>query len=204
MSAACTIHIVDDDAGVRRSLERLLRAAGFKVVLYDTALSFLEAAPLLAAGCILLDARMPEIAGLEIQARLKHLRVGLPLIMTSDHGDVRMAVRAMKAGAADFIVKPLDGDHLLAAIEEALAHPRYSGRQGDIAEAVQRVAALSPREREVLDALTAGNPNKTIARDLGISVRTVEVHRARMLERLGTHHLAVAVRLAVMAGLYAG
>jgi two-component system response regulator FixJ len=199
MSVERTVHLVEGDAGVRRWLARLLHAGGFAAVVYDSAASFLGSALVLASGCIVLDARMPEIDGLEIQAQLKQLGVRLPLIMISDDGDVRTVVRAMKAGAADFMAKPLDDEDLLNAIEAALAHPSHARHRTDIAEAVRRISTLSPREREVLEALMAGRPNKTIARDLGISVRTVEVHRARMLERLGARHVAVAVRLGVIA-----
>src|ERR1700716_80436 len=121
MSAEPTVHVVDDDAAVRRSLERLLDAAGFRVVSYDLPLAFLEAAPGLSAGCVLLDMRMPGMDGLEVQARLIRLGVSLPVIVMTDHGDVQSAVRAMKAGAVDFIEKPFDDDTLLNAIEAALA-----------------------------------------------------------------------------------
>jgi two-component system response regulator FixJ len=192
------VHIVDDDASVRRSLERLLQVAGLKTVAHETARDFLEAAPGLSEGCILLDIRMPEIDGLEVQARLNRLGCCLPLIAMTGHGDVTTAVRAMKAGAVDFLEKPLDDEHLLGAIEKALHAPR-AARERAAAEATVRIARLSPRERDVLDGLVAGQSNKEIADDLGISVRTVEVHRVRMLARLQTRHLADAIRLAVMS-----
>jgi two-component system response regulator FixJ len=201
MSAEPTVHVVDDDAAVRRSLERLLDAAGFRVVSYDLPLAFLEAAPGLSAGCVLLDMRMPGMDGLEGQARLIRLGVSLPVIVMTDHGDVQSAVRAMKAGAVDFIEKPFDDDTLLNAIEAALAKVGQPAHEREAAQAAQRIATLSPREREVLDALLTGRANKVIAFDLGISVRTVEVHRARMMERLGTRQLAEAIRLGVMAKL---
>ena len=201
MSAEPTVHVVDDDAAVRRSLERLLDAAGFRVVSYDLPLAFLEAAPGLSAGCVLLDMRMPGMDGLEVQARLVRLGVSLPVIVMTDHGDVQSAVRAMKAGAVDFIEKPFDDDTLLNAIEAALAKVGQPAHEREAAQAAQRIATLSPREREVLDALLTGRANKVIAFDLGISVRTVEVHRARMMERLGTRKFADAVRLAVLAKL---
>jgi two-component system response regulator FixJ len=196
------VHIIDDDAPVRRSLERLLQSAGLKTVAHKTALDFLEAAPGLSAGCILLDIRMPGMDGLELQARLNHLGCCLPLIAMTGHGDVVTAVRAMKAGAIDFLEKPFDDEHLLGAIEEAMAHPPRAARQraaAEAAEAAERIARLSRREREVLDGLVAGRANKAIADDLGISVRTVEVHRVRMLARLQTRHLADAIRLAVIS-----
>jgi two-component system, LuxR family, response regulator FixJ len=193
------VHIVDDDAPVRRSLERLLQVAGLKTVAHETARAFLEAAPRLSAGCILLDIRMPEIDGLEVQDRLNELGCCLPLIAMTGHGDVRTAVRAMKAGAVDFLEKPLDDEDLLGAIEKALAQAPRAARERAAAEAAERIARLSPREREVLDGLVAGRTNKAIADDLGISVRTVEVHRVRMLARLHTRHLADAIRLAVIS-----
>jgi two-component system response regulator FixJ len=142
--------------------------------------------------------------GLALQARLAKLDNNLPVIVITGQGDVQTAVRAMKAGAVDFIEKPYDDEVLVKAIELALSMPRQSDRDREAIEAVQRVAALSPREREVLDALVAGRPNKVIAYDLHISVRTVEVHRARMMERLGVRQLAEAIRLAVMARLARG
>jgi two-component system response regulator FixJ len=147
---------------------------------------------------MLLDVYLPGMNGLELQARLIELNVGLPIIVMTGHGDITTAVRAMKAGAADFIEKPFDDKPLLAAIEAALG---YAARERSIAEAATVVATLSPRERDVLDGILAGRPNKIIAFDLGISPRTVEVHRARMLERLGVRNIAGAIRLAVMAGL---
>lgn len=197
-----TVHVVDDDPAVRRSLERLLDAAGFHVVSYQSPAAFLNAASGLSAGCVLLDIRMPGVDGLEVQARLNRLRVNLPVIVMTGHGDVPSAVRAMKAGAVDFLEKPFDDETLLNAIGGAFAKAsRLIGGDREAVRAAQRIATLSPREREVLDALLAGRPNKVIAFDLNISVRTVEVHRARMMERLGTKQFADAIRLAVMAKL---
>jgi two-component system response regulator FixJ len=144
---------------------------------------------------------MAGMDGLEVQARLLALGVPLPVIVMTGHGDIQSAVRAMKAGAVDFIEKPYSDEVLLNAIEAALAIAAPPDREREAARAAHRIAALSPREREVLDALVAGRPNKVIAFDLSISVRTVEVHRARMMDRLGTRQLAEAIRLAVMAKL---
>jgi two-component system response regulator FixJ len=202
MPAERTVHIVDDDAAVRRSLERLLNSAGFKAVSYETPMAFLDAASSVTGGCVLLDVRMPGMDGLALQAWLRKLEVQLPVIMVTVQGDIQTAVRAMKAGAVDFIEKPFNDEVLLKAIEVALA--RGGGRlnrDSAAQEAIERISALSRREREVLDALVAGRPNKVIAFDLGISVRTVEVHRARMMDRLGVRQLAEAIRLAVIAGL---
>jgi two-component system response regulator FixJ len=179
----------------------LLNAAGFRAVSYETPMAFLASAPGLSSGCVLLDVRMPGMDGLTLQARLAKLDNHLPVVVMTGQGDVQTAVRAMKAGAVDFIEKPYDDEVLVKAIELALSLPRQSDRNREAAEAAQRVAALSPRERQVLDALVAGRPNKVIAYDLGISARTVEVHRARMMERLGVRQLAEAIRLAVMARL---
>jgi two-component system response regulator FixJ len=196
-----TVYVVDDDAGVRRSIERLLDVAGFKAVSYETPMEFLAAAPGLSSGCVLLDIRMPGMDGLTLQARLAELDNHLPVVVMTGQGDVQIAVRAMKAGAVDFIEKPYDDEVLVKAIEQALSLSRQSDRNREAAEAAQRVDALSPRERQVLEALAAGRRNKVIAYDLGISVRTVEVHRARMMERLGVRQLAEAIRLAVIARL---
>jgi two-component system response regulator FixJ len=203
-SAGQTIYIVDDDADVRRSLQRLLDAAGFRPVTFESAAAFLGAASSLAAGCILLDIQMPGMDGLELQSRLLHLGIAWPVILMAGQGDVQSAVRAMKAGAIDFIEKPFDNEVLFKAIEAAFARASQLNRAHEAEEAARRIAALSPREREVLDALVSGRPNKVIAYDLGLSVRTVEVHRTRMMDRLGVRQLAEAIRLAVMAGLAPG
>ena len=200
MPAERTIHVVDDDAAVRHSLERLLESMGFATVSYTTPGAFLLAAPHLLGGCVLLDVKMPGISGLEVQARLRTIGFVQPIIVITGQGDIQTAVLAMKAGAFDFLEKPYEDEVLLAAIEAALA----ASPDDHIHQAVdsaQRIARLSPREREVLDALVAGASNKVIAFGLGLSVRTVEVHRARMMERLGTRQLAEAIRLAVLATL---
>jgi two-component system response regulator FixJ len=199
MAAERVVHVVDDDVAVRRSLERLLDSAGLRVVSYETPVDFLGVASQLSGGCLLLDVRMPGMDGLELQARLRQAGLAIPVIVMTGQGDVHTAVRAMKAGAVDFLEKPFNDDVLLRTIEAAFARGERSDRTRDAAEAAQRIALLSPREREVLEALVAGRPNKVIASDLGISVRTVEVHRARMMERLGVRQFAEAVRLAVMA-----
>jgi len=195
------VYIVDDDPAVRRSLEWLLDAAGFRAVSYATPKAFLVVAGGLPAGCALLDVRMPEMDGLQVQSRLLSIKPDLPVIVMTGQGDVQTAVCAMKAGAVDFIEKPYSDDALIAAIESALTACAPKDRTGDIAAAVALVDTLSPRERQVLEALVAGRPNKVIAFDLGISVRTVEVHRARMMDRLGVAQFAEAVRLSVLASL---
>ena len=194
-----TVHVVDDDAAVRRSLERLLDSAGLHAISYETSLAFLDASPKLQPGCLLLDIKMPGMDGLELQAVLRQSDVLIPVIMMTGHGDVQSAVRAMKNGAVDFIEKPYSDDVLLGAIEAALARVDRPDLGRETAEAAERIATLTPREHEVLLALVMGRPNKIIASDLGISIRTVEVHRARMMDRLGVRQLAEAVRLAVLA-----
>jgi two-component system, LuxR family, response regulator FixJ len=201
MPSKPVVHVVDDDAAIRRSLERLLASAGFTPVSYETSVAFLGAASGRLTGCVLLDLWMPGMDGLEVQAHLRQMDVLLPVIVMTAGGDVQTAVRAMKAGAIDFIEKPFDDEVLLSAIEASLAPAGYGDRADEILDAERRLGALSPRERQVLDALLAGRPNKVIAYDLGLSVRTVEVHRARMMERLGVRHLSQAIRVAVMAKL---
>jgi two-component system response regulator FixJ len=202
MKAEGTVHIADDDVAVLHALQRLLRYAGYETVAYESASAVLEAAATgLSAGCLLVDVRMPGVGGLELQARLNDLGTRLPVIMMTGQADVSTAVSAMKAGAFDFIEKPLDEARLLRAIRMALAGAGRVAREREIAEAATLVDTLSPRERQVLDALMAGRSNKVIAYDLNISERTVETHRARMLERLGTHSLGETIRIAVMASL---
>jgi two-component system, LuxR family, response regulator FixJ len=201
MSARPACHVVDDDPQVRRSLERVLLSEGFTPILYDSGFAVLDAASGLSAGCMIVDVRMPGMGGLELLARLNDLGISLPVIMMTGHSDVPTAVRAMKAGAVDFIEKPLDEERLLASIDAALRSAGRAGRDREAAGAARRIAPLSRRERQVLDGLVAGHANKVIAYNLGISTRTVEVHRARMLVRLGTRHTAEAIRLAVMATL---
>jgi two-component system, LuxR family, response regulator FixJ len=201
METERAVHVVDDHAGVRRSLETLLRSAGFGCISYESALAFLESMQEPSAGCVLVDVRMPEMDGFELQARLNRIGCGLPIILMTAQGDVELAVRAMKAGAVDFIEKPFDDERLIAAIDAAHSGSGRRAADREVAEAAERIASLSPRERQVLDGLLAGRQSKVIAYDLGISLRTVEAHRARLMERLGTRRLAEAIRLAVLAGL---
>jgi two-component system response regulator FixJ len=201
MTGKRIVHVIDDDAAVRRALVRLLRSEGLEAVTYETAQAVLNAAPSLSSGCILLDLQMPGMDGLELLARLGELGIELPVIVVTGHGDVPTAVRAMKAGAVDFIEKPIDETQLFAAIDAALAEKKFAVRDRVVAGATERMALLSPRERQVLEAIAVGRPSKLIAYDLGISVRTVEVHRAHMLDRLGVRNMAEAIRIAVMATL---
>jgi two-component system response regulator FixJ len=199
MSATDAIHIVDDDAGVRDALRVLLETAGFTVRTHDDAAAFLAVAGT-ATGCVLTDVRMPGIDGLELQVRLARQRVKLPVIVMTGQGDIPIAVRAMQAGAVDFLEKPVAEQRLLSAIERALAESR---RLHDIAAAAARaadsLAKLTPREREVLDLLVTGLPNKAVANRLGASPRTIEVHRARVLEKLQARSLPELVRIVLSA-----
>lgn len=194
------VYIVDDDAAVRRSLGRLLESAGLTSRSFDTPAEFLDAAPNLTRGCVLLDVRMPGMSGLEVQAALDRMSSTIPVVLMTGQGDVPTAVRAMKGGAVDFLEKPFDDEVLLSAIELALARSGGSDRSREAIQASRRLDVLSRRERQVLDAIASGQPNKIIAFRLGISIRTVEVHRARMMHRLGVRQVAEAVRLVVLAG----
>jgi two-component system response regulator FixJ len=182
-------------------MARLLRTAGFETVAYETAQAVLNAAPNLSSGCMLLDLRMPGMDGLELLARMGEFGIDLPVIVLTGHGDVPTAVQAMKAGALDFIEKPIDEDQLLGAIRAALADKKPGARLRAVAQAAEQMTLLSPRERQVLEAIAGGRLNKVIAYELGISVRTVEVHRAHMLDRLGVRNIAEAIRIAVLAAV---
>src|SRR3984885_11369150 len=201
MATERTVYVLDDDDAVLRSLERLLSSANFKPVTFGHPSGFLTAAKTFKTGCVLLDVRLPGMSGLEVQTQLMKMRNDLAVIVVTGQGDIQTAVRAMKAGATDFLEKPYSDHALLGSIEMAFGKGTFSDRDRDIADAARRVATLSPREREVLDGLLTGQPNKLIAYHLGISVRTVEVHRARMMERLGVRQLAEVIRVGVLARL---
>ena len=196
---APVIHVLDDDPGVRRSLDRLLRSVGYEVRLYDSAFALIEAAPGLS-GCILLDVRMPDMDGLEVQERIRD-KSSCPVILMTGHGDVAMAIQAIKAGAVDFLEKPFPEDKLLNAIDSAFRQAGVRHVEAIALDSARKMAGLSRREREVLEALVLGEAHKAIAHKLGISVRTVELHRTRMLRRLGTRRLSDAIKVAVLADL---
>lgn len=196
------IFIVDDEDAVRRSASFMLKTSGFAVATLASGPEFLRDVRTKAPGCILLDVRMPDMAGLEVQQRLRDMGVALPVIILTGHGDVAIAVRAMKAGAIDFIEKPFEKAVLLKALETGFGRLESSGEAGRQSEEAEvRIAALTPREREVLDGLAQGLPNKTIAYDLGISARTVEVHRANLMTKLDVRSFSDALRIAFAAGL---
>ncbi len=196
------VHIVDDDEAIRQSVGFLLRKAGYAVETYASGTQFLKAVTRETRGCVLLDVRMPDLDGLAVQARLAETGIALPVIMLTGHGDVTLAVRAIKAGAVEFLEKPFERTVLIAAIETALAQAARADR-GDLtaADAVVRLAALTQRERDVLDGMVLGRPNKLIAYDLSIATRTVEVHRANLMEKLSARSLSDVLRIAFAAGL---
>jgi two-component system response regulator FixJ len=197
MAGAALVHVVDDDDAVRDSLTLLLESAGFAVRTYSSATALLAALPGIN-GCILTDVRMPEMDGLALQRHLAEAGVRLPVIVMTGHGDVPIAVEALKTGASDFLEKPFDDSQLLAAVTNAIA---ASERTRDEVEAVaditRKLAILTPREREVLEKLVEGLPNKTIAYDLGSSPRTIEVHRARVMEKMGARSLPELARMTI-------
>jgi two-component system response regulator FixJ len=194
------IHLVDDDPAVRRSVGFMLKTSGYRVQSYESGTELLKSAGELEEGCILLDIRMPGMDGLEVQQALQEKGVTLPVIIMTGHGDVGLAVRAMKAGAVDFIEKPFEKEALIVAIDEGFRRlwrkEATNDRQKD---AEVRLQALTPRERDVLDGLAHGLPNKTIAYDLGISPRTVEIHRANLMSKLEVRSLSEALRIAFSA-----
>lgn len=194
------IHLVDDDASIRRSVGFMLKTSGHRVESYESGEELMKAGHKLDEGCVLLDIRMPGMDGLEVQQALKDKGVGLPVIIMTGHGDVGLAVRAMKAGAVDFIEKPFEKDTLLASLEEGFRRlSRKEANQDRKNDAEVRLQALTPRERDVLEGLAKGLPNKTIAYDLGISPRTVEIHRANLMTKLAVKSLSEALRIAFAA-----
>ena len=191
------VHVVDDDDSVRRSVGFMLKTSGYRVCSYASGTEILKCAKNLQPGCVLLDIRMPDMDGLEVQEALKDSGVALPVIIMTGHGDVPLSVRAMKAGAIDFIEKPFEKVLLISAVEEGLATLQRADSARDRSkDAAVRLQVLTEREREVLDGLAQGLPNKTIAYDLGISPRTVEIHRANLMTKLGVRSLSEALRLA--------
>jgi len=196
------ILIVDDDADVRDSLRALLESAGFEVRDFASAKGVLADTTLAEGACLIADIRMPDMDGLSLQEELVNRRVGLPVIIVTGHGDVPLAVRAMKAGAVDFIEKPFDDELLLQSIKRALSLGRGTRDQVSLAQtAASRIALLTERERQVLERLVAGQPNKVIAYELDISPRTVEIHRAHVMEKMQARSLSDVVRLALAAGV---
>lgn len=193
------VHVVDDDPAIRDSLSFLLSTADMTPVVYESALALLDRADQLEPGCIVTDVRMPGMSGLELVLKLKEKRLHHPVIVLTGHGDVALAVEAMKAGVVDFIEKPFDEEVLLKAVRTALAREEdATARQAERAEVESKVAQLSQREREVFEAIVSGDSNKSAALKLGISPRTVEIYRAHVMDKMGAQTLSELVRMALI------
>ena len=193
-----TVFIVDDEEAVRDSLQWLLESSGLKVALFDAAEAFLQGYDPAQPGCLVVDVRMPGMSGLELQEKLTELHYSIPVIFITGHGDVPMAVQAVKHGAIDFLEKPFNDKDLLAIIERSLEHDRQQRERLQQASSAQsRLASLTPREREVMELVVAGKLNKLIADQLDISIKTVEAHRAKVMEKVGAHSLAELVQIVV-------
>ena len=202
MATNGTVHVIDDDEAVRDSLAFLLMTAKVPVRVYKSASDFLSVLPSLDGGCVVTDIRMPGMSGLELLARVKELKLPVPVIVITGHGDVPLAVEAMKLGASDFVEKPFDDHALLASIGAAMSASATSNdRDGGRLELQRRFETLSLRERQVLDGLVLGHPNKTIAFDLQISPRTVEVYRANLMTKMSASSLSELIRMAFVAGV---
>jgi two-component system response regulator FixJ len=202
MQPDALICVIDDDEAVRQSLEFLLSTAGITVRAFESAKAFLAAMPDIKARCIITDVRMPEMTGIDLLRHLNELNAGIPVIIITGHGDIALAVEAMKIGAVDFLEKPFDDEFLLAAVGAALNRDAdVVKHNAELAAINDKLGALSNRERQVLEGLVAGKPNKTIAFDLGISPRTVEIYRANLMTKMAANSLSDLVRMAMTAGI---
>ncbi len=202
MQPEATIYVIDDDDAVRQSIEFLLKTVGINVTSFESAKAFFEVLPEITYGCVLTDVRMPEITGIDLLRRVREVKPDLPVIVITGHGDVPLAVEAMKLGAADFLEKPFDDDLLIASVRSALDQGAGAAkRNAEIADINEKLAGLSNRERQVLEGLVAGKPNKVIAFDLGISPRTVEIYRANLMTKMSANSLSDLVRMAMLAGI---
>lgn len=199
MSRDPIVFVVDDDAAARQSLAMLLGSMGIEVATFDSGEALLAAAPFdeTRHSCLLLDVRMPGMSGMAVLEQLHRQGIRIPTVVISGYGDIPMAVRAMKLGAVDFIAKPIDQQAILDLVQGLLRQPPTPATALPNAETLERWHLLTPREREVFQAVAAGRSNKTIAKELGLSVRTVEIHRARLMRKLGAHGLADLVLLGV-------
>jgi two-component system, LuxR family, response regulator FixJ len=196
------VYVIDDDDAVRQSLEFLLKTVGISARGFDSAKAFLDILPAIKSGCIITDVRMPEITGIDLLRRLKESGLDVPVIVITGHGDISLAVEAMKIGAVDFFEKPFDDDLLLAAVRSALNTEAGAAKhKAELADIHDKLAALSNRERQVLEGLVAGKANKVIAFDLGISPRTVEIYRANLMTKMSANSLSDLVRMAMTAGI---
>jgi len=203
MPSDSVVYVIDDDEAARESLAFLLQSAQFDVRTYDGAAAFLDGAKSPRSGCVVTDVRMPGISGIDLLRRLREAGSDIPVIVVTGHGEIAHAVEAMKLGAADFFEKPYDDDALLAAVRAALDHKETADKQKAArAEVSDRLATLSNRERQVLEGLVAGKPNKVIAFEHGISPRTVEIYRANVMTKMRAASLSELVRMAVIAGIF--
>ncbi len=194
------IYVIDDDETVRHSLEFLLKSSGITVRGFESAKAFLEILPEVEGGCVITDVRMPGMTGIDLLRHLHATKAGLPVIVITGHGDIALAVEAMKIGAFDFLEKPFDDELLIAAVRAALQRDAdAANRKAGLGAIQQKLAALSTREHQVLEGLVAGKANKVIAFDLGISPRTVEIYRANVMTKLKARSLSELVRMAMMA-----
>jgi FixJ family two-component response regulator len=199
------IHVVDDDASFRKALARLLQAAGYRVALYESADKLLDMPPKDEPGCILLDVQMTGLDGLDLQDRLVKLRLSLPIVFLTGHGDIAKSVRAIKAGAEDFLVKPVVKAQLFEAVDRAILHYEKAHNQNaQIQSLRERAATLTPREREVFFLVVRGKLNKQVAYELGTAERTIKAHRHSIMQKLKVKSLAEAVSLAERLGILAG
>lgn len=204
MSHIGNVYVIDDDAAMRDSLQFLLGTTGFHVTLFESAQSFLDALTSVEAGCVLTDIRMPGIDGIELLRQLHSgsAPIKLPVIIMTGHGDVPLAVEAMKLGALDFLEKPFEEERLIAMIKAALIQGKDSIKRETLAaDMLSRIDTLSPRERQVMEGLVAGLSNKLIARDYNISPRTVEVYRANVMTKMQASNISELVRIAMQAGV---
>lgn len=202
MSNKGKVYVIDDDEAMRDSLSFLLESANFNVTLFETAQNFLDGLPGLEFGCVVSDVRMPGIDGIELLKRMKAGQNPFPILIMTGHGDVPLAVEAMKLGAVDFLEKPFEDDRLIGMIDAAIRQAEPAARSEVVTQEIAaRVATLSPRERQVMDGLIAGLSNKLIARDYDVSPRTIEVYRANVMTKMQANSLSELVRLAMRAGL---
>jgi len=202
MAADAIVHVIDDDEAVRQSIEFLLRTSGVTARTYDSASAFLDVLSTIESGCIITDVRMPGISGIELLRRLGEMQIRIPVIVITGHGDVPLAVEAMKNGAIDFLEKPFEDELLLGSVRSALNRSQENAaRDAERSEVEARLATLTNRERDVLEGLVAGKPNKIIAFDLAISPRTVEIYRANVMTKMEAASLSELVRMTLVVGV---